>query len=246
MAEKSAQRSSWFILLVVVLASVAGPLNNYKPPPVLRLLMDSFMVPTGKAGLFMSVFSFAGLLLAIPGGFIFQRLGYRVTGLIALLALVVGAAAGAVGLDVGTMLASRFVEGIGNSFIAMVAPAVIALWFTVDRRGKAMGIWSAWVPLGSIIIFSTAPFLVGQWGWRGVWWFGCVYAACVGLLFYFFITPAPSESATGETTFLQDGRRRSSLGEVLRSRDLWLISCLWGSFSFVFSSFIRSSRKVFA
>jgi MFS family permease len=239
MAVKSVHRSSWFILLIVVLASVAGPLNQFKAPPVLRLLMDAFTMPPSRAGLFMSAFSFAGLLLAIPGGFIFQRLGYRVTGLIAVLAIVVGAAMGAVSLDAGTMLTSRFIEGIGNSFIAMVAPPIIALWFTIERRGKAMGIWSAWVPLGSIIMFAVAPFLAGQWNWQGVWWFGCFYAVCVGLLFYVFIAPpAQQPVVAGETVIPLHTHTKGGLWGVLRNRDLWLISVLWGCFSFSFTSFL--------
>jgi MFS family permease len=238
MVLKSPHRSSWFILLIVLLASVAGPLNQFKAPPVLRLLMDAFSVPTSGAGLFMSVFSFAGLILAIPGGFIFQRLGYRSTGLIAILAIVIGAAMGAVSLNAGTMLTSRFIEGIGNSFMGMVAPAVIALWFTAERRGKAMGIWSAWVPLGSIIMFAAAPFLAGQWNWQGVWWFGCLYAVCVGLLFYAFISPPPQQPAAGERVIPLHTHTRGGLRGVLRNRDLWLISVLWGCFSFSFTSFL--------
>ena len=238
MGLRSAHRSSWFILLVVLLTSVAGPLNQFKAPPVLRLLMDAFSMPPSRAGLFMSVFSFAGLILAIPGGFMFQRLGYRVTGLIAVFALAIGAAVGAVSLNAGTMLTGRFIEGIGNSFIGMVAPAVIALWFAVEKRGKAMGIWSAWVPLGSIIMFSLAPFLAGRWGWPGVWWFGCLYTVCVGLLFYVFISSAPPEPAAGETIFPRQTHTRGGLRGVLRNRDLWLVSCLWGCFSFSFTSFL--------
>ncbi len=238
MAVRSVHRSSWFILLIVVLASVAGPLNQFKAPPVLRLLMDAFSVPMSGAGLFMSVFSFAGLILAIPGGFIFQRLGYRITGLIAVLAIVIGAAMGAMSLNAGTMLTSRFIEGIGNSFIGMVAPAVIALWFTIERRGKAMGIWSAWVPLGSIIMFAVAPFLAGRWNWQGVWWFGCFYAVCVGLLFYAFISPPPQQAAAGETVIPLHTHTRGGLRGVLRNRDLWLIGLLWCCFSFSFTSFL--------
>ena len=121
----------------------------------------------------------------------------------------------------------------------MVAPAIIALWFTVERRGKAMGIWSAWVPLGSIIMFAVAPFLAGRWSWQGVWWFGCFYAVCVGLLFYAFIT------ATGSAT----GRRRNSHPAAVRTPGVvsgvycatgtcGLSACVWGCFSFSFTSFL--------
>jgi MFS family permease len=52
------------------------------------------------------------------------------------------------------------------SFMSVVAPAIIALWFTSKRRGKAMGVWSIWVPLGSTIMFIVAPPLAGYWGWK--------------------------------------------------------------------------------
>jgi MFS family permease len=133
-------RSPWFILVIVLLTSVAAPLNQFKVPPILPLLMEAFSQSAGRAGLLMSVFAITGLILAIPAGFIFQRLGYRITGAIAILSIILGAALGAFSRDVGTMLASRFIEGAGMGFMTVLAPAIIAMWFPTDQRGKAMGI----------------------------------------------------------------------------------------------------------
>jgi predicted MFS family arabinose efflux permease len=74
--------SPWFILLVVLLTSIAAPLTQFKVPPVMPLLMEAFRQPAGVAGWLMSIFAVTGLLLAIPAGFIFQQIGYRPTGFV--------------------------------------------------------------------------------------------------------------------------------------------------------------------
>lgn len=238
MPPKNLVRSPWFILGIVLLSSMAAPLNQFKVPPVLPLLMDAFQQPAARAGLLMSIFAFTGLLLAIPAGFIFQWLGYRATGLIAILSVVFGALLGVFSGGMGSMLVSRFIEGAGMSFMTVVAPAVIALWFTADRRGKAMGIWTIWVPLGSTIMFLLAPLLAGFWGWRGVWWFGGLYAILVAFLYYLFIKPFPRPVSNQEPIRTAKPVGGGALGGVLRNGDLWLLSLLFGCFNFVFIGYL--------
>jgi len=231
-------QSPWFILVIVLLTSMAAPLNQFKVPPVLPLLMDAFGQSAGKAGLLMSVFAITGLMLAIPAGFIFQRLGYKTTGLLATLSIVAGAALGAFSEGLGTMLASRFIEGTGMGFMTVVAPAIIALWFPAAQRGKAMGIWAVWVPLGSTVMFLLAPLLAGRGHWQAVWWFGCFYAILVGLLYYFFIPRASEPSLNKKNTAPPNPLASRELRGVLRNRDLWGISFLFGCYNFVFMAFM--------
>ena len=231
-------RSPWFILVIVLLTSVAAPLNQFKVPPILPLLMEAFSQSAGRAGLLMSVFAITGLILAIPAGFIFQRLGYRTTGAIAILSIILGAALGAFSKDVGTLLASRFIEGAGMGFMTVLAPAIIAMWFPTDQRGKAMGIWATWVPLGSTVMFLLAPLLAGRWDWQAVWWFGCFYALFVGLLYYFFLPPPPGPLLNKATPAPPRPLTGRELRGVLRNRDLWLISILFGCFNYVVMAFI--------
>ena len=231
-------RSPWLILAIVLLSSMAAPLNQFKVPPILPLLMEAFRQSAAKAGLLMSVFAVTGLILSIPAGFIFQRLGYKTTGLIAIFSLALGAALGAFSTGMGTMLASRFIEGAGMAFMTVVAPAIIALWFPAVQRGKAMGIWAVWVPLGSTVMLLLAPLLAGRWDWQTVWWFGCFYAIFVGLLYYFFIQPPPEPSLNKEDTAPPIPLTGRELRGVLRNYDLWLISFLFGCFNFVFLAFM--------
>ena len=231
------RRSPWFILAVVLLTSLAASLNQFKVPPVMPLLMEAFNESGSAAGLLMSVFALTGLFLAIPAGFILQRLGHRTLGLVALSCLIAGGAIGAFSRGLGILLASRFIEGAGMSFMAVVAPATIALWFASEGRGKAMGVWSTWVPLGSTVMFLLAPFLAGCWGWEGVWWFAVFYTAAMGLFFHLFIRSDPRTSDQGSSS-PGEGLTGKALVRVLRNRDLWLISLVFCCFNFVYVGFI--------
>lgn len=231
-------RSPWFILIIILLASLAAPLNQFKVPPVMPLLMGAFGVSAAQAGLLMSLFAITGLFLAIPAGFIFQKLGYRLTGMIAILSLVIGAGWGAFSRGFDILLASRFVEGAGMSLMSVVAPAVIALWFSPESRGKAMGVWAVWVPLGSTIMFLLAPALAGRWNWPGVWWFGCFYAVLVGFLYLVFLKSKPGQPPDPKGEASSGRMPDHGLAKVLSNRDLWLTSFLFCCFNFVFIAFI--------
>ena len=230
--------SPWLILLVVLLTSIAAPLTQFKVPPVMPLLMEAFQQPAGVAGWLMSVFAVTGLLLAVPAGFIFQRIGYRLTGFLALLALVLGAVLGVGSTDLTTILASRFVEGAGMSLMSIVAPAIIAQFFSPDQRGKAMGVWAVWVPLGSVIMFLVAPPLAARWHWQGVWWFGCGYTILAGLLFAFSIPrKKPGETASESSSSAMSPALRD-FRKVLANPHLWLLSFLFCCFNAAFVAFV--------
>jgi MFS family permease len=158
--------------------------------------------------------------------------------LAALFFVAVGAGIGAFSTGFGGMLLSRLVEGAGLSLMAVTAPEIVALRFTPDKRGKAMGIWSVWVPFGSTMMFILAPLLALHWGWRRVWQFGWWYTIVVGLLFFLLIKPrtgrsseeGPSESCRNLTI--------RGLSRIIRNRNLWLISLLFCCFNFVLVSFV--------
>ena len=232
------RRSPWLILAVVLLTSVAASLNQFKVPPILPLLMDFFHLPAGRAGLLMSVFAITGLLLALPAGFFFQKLGYRMMGLMAVGFLAVGAATGALSRGEGMMLSGRLLEGAGMSLIAVVCPAIVAIWFSPDQRGKAMGIFATWVPLGSTVVFLLAPLLAHRWRWEGVWWFGFLYTFFVGILFYQFVKTANQPSANTNFTGFQQAITIADVKKVFQIKDLWLISFLFACFNYAFVSFV--------
>lgn len=231
---------AWVVLAVVFLASVAAPLNQFKVPPVMPVLMETFRVNLTMAGLLMSIFAVTGFILAIPGGFIFQKLGARVTGLLALGCLVIGAAVGALSGTAQVLLLSRIVEGVGMALIAVVAPAVIAVWFPARRRGTPMGIWATWVPVGSVIMFNLAPALEPGYGWQAVWWFGAAFALLALVLYAAFLR-LPAAPVEPEPAGSSPAAETPHLGRAMANRNIWLLSLMFGCFNLVligFSTFL--------
>lgn len=220
---------AWVILIIVFLASVAAPLNQNKVPPLMPVLMDAFEITLSQAGLLMSVFSVTGLILALPTGIILQKIGPKVTGLIALGSLIVGSALGAFSGSMGLMLTSRVIEGVGMGLIAVVAPAVIALWFPPAKQGTPMGIWATWVPVGSVIMLLLAPRLGLAAGWQSVWWLGAGFALVVFAL-YGFLLRMPAIPVESEISISQPPR----LSTALANKDIWLLALAFGCFNFVF------------
>jgi MFS family permease len=194
------------------------------------LLMDALGLSVGGAGLLMSVYAVTGLILALPSGLIFQKAGYRVTGILAGGSIVLGAVMGALSTSTGSLLASRVIEGVGTSFMAVLAPAIIAQWFVARQRGTAMGIWSIWVPVGTAAMLLIAPALAQAAGWRAVWWFGAGYALVVTVLYLVFVRPAPAKTTdVAEPGAAAPGHSVTS-AQVLRNRTIWLLAAAFGAF----------------
>lgn len=222
---------AWVILVVVFLLSMAAPLNQFKVPPVLPLLIESLDFSLGSAGLLMSVFAITGFFLALPAGYILQRLGLKTTGLIAAVCLIGGSILGAFSTTGSMLLASRFVEGLGMGLVSVSAPAAIAAWFPPENRGTPMGIWAAWVPAGSMIMYLIAPRLAERGGWQAVWWFGTLFAAAAFLIYALFMR-LPQEQPGAVTRAPSPGLENVSLSSALRNPQIWLMGAVFACFTY--------------
>lgn len=228
-SEKTASPYAWVVLLVVFLLSMAAPLNQFKVPPVLPLLIESFELSLGGGGLLMSVFAITGFFLALPAGYVLQRLGLKTSGLVSAACLLIGSLLGTYSNANSTLLLSRLVEGLGMGLISVTAPAAIAAWFPPHRRGTPMAIWAAWVPAGSLVMYILAPPLADRGGWQAVWWFGTVFTAVAFLIYALFMRrpherqdPNPDEPVSENV----------SIGLALRNPQIWLLGAVFGCFTY--------------
>ena len=228
---------AWVILLVAFLASVAAPLNQFKVPPLMPVLMDAFQLSLSQAGMLMSVFALTGLILALPAGVIMQKLGPKTAGLIAVGSLALGSALGVVSGSAGMLLFSRVVEGVGMGLIAVVAPASIAMWFPREKQGLPMGLWATWVPVGSLIMYNLAPTLATNAGWQAVWWFGAGFAVVTFFLYGLLMRTPPSVSEGRESVPGSPEHAPPGLKEGLANRNIWLLAVLFCCFNLAFLAF---------
>ncbi len=242
-------KKAWAVMLAVYLASLAAAVNQFKVPPAMQHLMADLGLDMVAAGWTMSVFSVAGIVLAIPAAFLLRRWGLKITGTAAMGCTVAGAVMGALAPSATVMMAARMLEGTGIGLIAIIAPAAISAWFPARERGMPMGIWATWVPLGNVIMFNLAHPLMDAFGWRGVWWFGAIFAALALVVYVLVVTEpaaqvapvpragadadapksAPPESALPEAA--------GSFGRALLNLDSWLLALIFACFAFSLLSY---------
>jgi cyanate permease len=90
-----------------------------------------------------------------------------------------------------SLLASRFLEGVGFILYTVAGSALMAAAAADDaHRPKVMGLWSSYMPTGGVTAILLAPLLMGLWGWRGAWvvW-ALVAAAALAVLWR--LAPSP-------------------------------------------------------
>ncbi|GEA15200.1 MFS transporter [Moorella sp. E308F] len=226
------KRKAWAVMWAVYLAGVAVALNQFKVPPVMQVLMESLQADMATAGWLMSVFCIAGVILALPAAFLLAGLGPKNSGLIGLGCIIIGAVIGAVAKSAAIMLIARTIEGVGLALIAVVAPAVISIWFEPHERGLPMGIWATWVPVGSFLIYNLANPIAKLGGWTSIWWFGAVFAL-VAFMVYSAIVAPPNKTASGS----EEGGGAISISHGLKSINTWLISIAFAAFNFSFIAY---------
>jgi predicted MFS family arabinose efflux permease len=218
---------AWVILAVVYFASVVAPFNQFKIPPILPALMQTFQIDLIQAGLLMSIIAMIGLVLALPTGLFLQRLGAKVTILIALALMALGACIGAFSNSFMVLLGSRVVEGLGMGLMGVAAPATIAMWFPPDRQGTPMGIWATWVPVGSVVIFNLSPMMLPWFGWQSIWWAGAGFAVVMIIISGWLITRPPGQEANSFQS-----PAMSNLRQALANRDIWLLALEFACMNF--------------
>jgi MFS family permease len=227
---------AWVVLFSIYIATLAGPLNQFKVPPLMPVLRDTFKLSYGNAGWLMSIFSIMGIILAIPAGFILQRIGIKATGMIGIGATMIGAGLGALAHTSGLLFFGRFIEGAGSGLLMVVAPAAISLWFPAEKRALPMGIWASAVGIGYFTAFNLAPRLGGGDHWQPVWWTGAAIATAAFVIFgILFRLPKPEETfeATAQAGVKIADGRPVRLFKAMVNRDLWLLGASFGCFNLI-------------
>lgn len=233
-AEIKTPAYAWVVLFALYMATLASPLNLFKLPPVMTIIVERFQLTGAQSGDLMSIFSIMGFVLAIPAGYILKRFGIKLTGLVSVGAVAIGSAVGAMADTPRMLFVGRFIEGVGMGLIMVAAPLAISLWFPAEKRALPTGLWASSVGIGNIVTLVLAPSLAVAYGWQAVWWAGAIFSAVAFVLFALLFrlprkeemyeTPAPAPAAEEKPPSLLKG---------MANRSFWMISISFGCYNLV-------------
>lgn len=139
----------WLVLLFVSVAMFANYYIYDSFGPVVDLLREQEGFSYDQISLIFSAYSVAAVLVLLAGGYIIDRWGTKVA-ITVFAAICLGAAAlMASTAKFETMLAGRFLLGVGAEPLIVAATAVLAKWFKGKELSFAFGLNLSIARLGS-------------------------------------------------------------------------------------------------
>jgi len=149
-----------------------------KVPPALTVQREELGLTLVQSGFIATTFNAIGMLAGMFFGILCDRLGHKRLGLAGLAVMCLAGLFGASAWNFASLLASRFLEGVGFMLFAVAGSALMAASAEEARgRARVMGLWSAYMPSGGSAAILLAPSVIAAWGWRGLWVVMAVAAA---------------------------------------------------------------------
>ena len=165
----------------IVLGFVAAYFQ-FKVPPVLPVLLDTYDYDRFVAGGFMSIFAVAGMVVSVRVGHAIRRHG-AVRYLAAAFSLMI--AGSLLGLAApesgGVMLISRTIEGLGAAVLAVCMPAFANMNAGPRHLPIIIAVQATWIPIGQVSANLIAQPAVAAGQWQPVWWAGIIATVAVAV-----------------------------------------------------------------
>lgn len=245
---------AWLCLIVSLLSAVAIVFAWMWLPGVTFPVFQSWLAENNP--LFANPANFAllsnvmglvpigALVMAMPTTLVVRKFGPKATTLIGLGAAIVGTAISAmtVGDNFYVFLAGRFILGLGLSTCVVAGPTCVSIWFPDSTRGRAMGIWSCWAPIGiflSNFVNDGVYHMVGS-NMSSLQWVWVVVAVVFAILFAVVFREPRAEERS------QVSPERKPLKAVLKffkSRQLWCLIIMFAIFNYMnyaFSQYLKT------
>lgn len=141
---------AWLVACVAIVASILISVNNNKLAATSSLVLPALGIDTTQLSFLMPINGYAGFVLAFVAASIIMCFGSRNTTFAVIACALIGAVISAVAPNYEVLVVGRLIEGVGYCCIGTVVPVLFSEWFPPNKRGVPMGIFSVWVPLGSM------------------------------------------------------------------------------------------------
>src|SRR6476620_6441537 len=118
----------------------------------------------------INAYTLAFAVVLLPGAALADRFGRRRLFLGGLALFTAASAAAALAPTAGALLAARTVQGVGGAIVAPLTLTLIAGTFPIQKRGAALGIWSAISGLGVALGPLVGGAVVEGISWHWIFW----------------------------------------------------------------------------
>ncbi len=220
-ANTAPDSTRWLAVWAMVAVGALSSIQVGKVGPALPLIRPDLDLGLVAGGWTASIINLTGAVIGIPAGIVADRLGHRRVIVAGILCLLLGTLGGAFAPSGTVLLASRFFEGVGYGAIVVAGTPMVVEAASERSRRFALGVWSAYFPMGMIAMLLSASYVLEHHGWRPFWGMNVVLCAAVLVLFL-----RATRSATGAAPAGATLARWRDVGIALTGAGPWLLAVI--------------------
>src|SRR5712692_2089437 len=164
-AGAAAGARKWWALGALTLGVLAVGLDATVLSVALPTLAGALHASATDLQWFVSAYTLGLAVGLLPGGVLGDRFGRKRVMLITLAVFGAGSLACAYAPNAAAFIAARTVLGLSAGFMLPLVLSVVAVMFSDEERGRAVGIWAA----ANFLALPIGPIL-GGWLLSSYWW----------------------------------------------------------------------------
>jgi ACS family D-galactonate transporter-like MFS transporter len=196
-------------LTILTLISLAT-LINYLDRSVMGVAKPSLVaelhISPEVMGLIFSAFSWTYAIAQIPGGYVIDRLGTRLTYALSLGAWSMMTALHGLTTGVAGLVSARLALGLAEAPCFPANSRVLSTWFPQQERAKATGVYTVGEYIGLGLLIPVLGWMLSTYGWRSLFFAVGALGIAFAVIFHrIYREPADSGANAAELALIEAG-----------------------------------------
>jgi sugar phosphate permease len=184
-----------FIFIAIAFTYVISYFHRAAPAVVGPIIAGELGLSPAELGAIGSAYFWAYALAALPSGLLADTWGARRTIAAFVLVAAVGGVVFALSGGVVSLVASRFLIGLGVGVVYVAAMRIFSDWYAPDELATLAGVLLAVGNVGAILSTSPLVTMIGAAGWRPTFLAVAVSTAVAAVACFLIVRNRPSEAA---------------------------------------------------
>jgi EmrB/QacA subfamily drug resistance transporter len=163
-------RQQRLTLIATILGSTVVFLDGTVVNVALPAISDGLNVGLAGQQWVVEAYTLSLVALLLVGGSLGDQFGRRRMFVAGLVAFGATSALCAVAPSSGLLIGARALQGVAGALLVPGSLAIVAATFAGEARGRAVGTWTAWTGIATVLGPAGGGALIGLISWRAIFW----------------------------------------------------------------------------
>ena len=188
-------RSQRLTLIATILGSTVVFLDSTVVNVALPAISDGLDVGLAGQQWVVEAYTLALVSLLLVGGSLGDQFGRRRVFVIGLIGFGITSILCAISPSAEFLIGARALQGVTGALLVPGSLAIVASTFEGEARGKAVGTWTAWTGIATVIGPAGGGALIGITSWRAIFWVNIPLIAATVMLTLHSVKESRDEDA---------------------------------------------------